>query len=528
MTDDDYKEVIENAQVSQNDFITGNFKNVNVRVNFTITDNGKTIFFPETTLQLDGNYARSFSKPNFNIKLPTEYNNRKNFHLHSSVNDKSHIKQKLVCDILNRVGLPSTQSTFVRLTINGNLYGLYTLMDTPEPSNIKRLYNTKKDDLKIIQCKYTGFTFTYGTANYCVSDDSDDKSNIQEFNEFLAEVDKAQTIEDLEKIMNIDIFLKYIAIDWIIGSSDHLLINGNNVYFYKSEINNKWDIIYYDFDNTFGQGIGDWVWTNGKNKDIKEYYKLSFKQFTNDQRIFDVAVNNDDTRFIQNLKDILTFGFNPVLLNLHINNIKELIDPYIREEFTSVNDQLPGRINKKGLSMESSYEEYQMATEYKTTNYTDISGQINFVPGIKFWIENSFENVCNQYKFDKDEILDNAVTLTPISFFTRIKNGELPYDDNSIGQSAVEEPKPAEEKCWSEEQGFPCCKGCVVIYTENNEKWGIENDEWCGINKTTCQEDYCNKNNEYECCETCTEYFSDNTGRYGYENEKWCLLKDSC
>jgi len=524
MPDEEYKKAIDCIQVNQDDYNNKRVKEFETLVNFTISDNGDTKVFPETTLKLGGNYARIFSKPGFNIKLPTEYNNRKSFRLRTDVNDKSHIRQKLVCDICNRVGLPSIQSTFVRLTINGNLYGLYTLMDTLKPVNLKNLYNTKtkKKDLKVIKCTDSGFKFTYGTANICLNDNSDNEHDIEEFKQFLTVVENAKTLDDLDKVMNVDIFLKYIAIDWLIGSFDHLLVYGHNFYFFKNEINNKWDIIYYDFDNTLGQGIGDWAWSSGKNKGVWEFFKLSFKQFTNDQKIFDIAVNNDDTRFKKNVKEILTYGFNPTLLNAHIDDIKKLIDPYVKEEFVPINGELPGRVNKKGFPMANTYEEYQKNSEYETTSYTEIPGQTSYVPGVKYWIENSFKNACDQYGFDKDQILKNASSLKPTSFFTKIKNGISPYDDSKISEPVNENSNNAvAEECWSEKQGYSCCKNeCNVFYTDaEGNKWGVENNQWCGIIKSSCQnhEDLCKSNSEYGCCNTCNQYYVDKKIAYIYK-----------
>eukprot|EP00833_Pecoramyces_ruminatium_P017866 jgi/Orpsp1_1/1191898/evm.model.d7180000089229.1 len=219
----------------------------------------------------------------------------------------------------------------------------YKLMDTLKPANIKKIYNTNtnKNELNLYQCKNDGFTFTMETSNLCINDSDDDETNIEEFNNFVAQVEKATTIEDLDEIMNVDIFLKYFAIDWLIGSFDHFMVLGHNFYFYKNEINNKWDIIYYDFDNTLGQGLGSWAWYNGKNNDISDFSKISFKQFSNDQKILDILVNNDDTRFKKNLKEVLTYAFNPVLLNEHIDDLKALISPYVKLDFIPINGELP-------------------------------------------------------------------------------------------------------------------------------------------------------------------------------------------
>ncbi|ORX40426.1 hypothetical protein BCR36DRAFT_364596 [Piromyces finnis] len=349
LPDEDYAQVLEYVQVGLEDIENGTTKDFKTKsATVIIADNEDVKVFKDSTFKIGGNFARTFSKPGFNINLNEEYNNRKSFRLRADVNDKSYLRQKLLTDITNRVGLPSIQSTFVTLTINGNYYGLYKLLDTIKPVNIKKLYDTKtnKKELELYNCKYS-FTFTEESSNGCVNDSSDDENDIAEFQKFIAAADKATTIEELDAIMNVDIILKYFAIDWLVGSFDHFLVLGHNFYFYKNEINNKWDIIYYDYDNTLGQGLGGWAWYNGKNMNVTDFTKLSFQQFSNDQKILDILVNNDDSRFKKNLKEVLTYGFNPVLLNEHIDDLKSLISPYVKKDFIPIHDELPGRVNKK-------------------------------------------------------------------------------------------------------------------------------------------------------------------------------------
>jgi len=427
--EEDYKKILECVQIDIMTSVTGQAKDHESIAEITITDNENVYVFPNSTFKTGGNFARTFSKPGFNIKLSKKFNDRKIFRLRADVNDRSHLRQKLVCDISNRIGLPSTQSTYIRLTINGNLYGLYTLMDSVKTVNLKQIYNTKtnKNELKLYKCDKNGFDMSSKTANHCLNEFGKNKYDIAEFEEFMKEVDKATTVDDLDQFMNVDLFLKSIALEWVIGSFDHLLVMGHNIYFYKNEINNKWDIFYYDFDNTLGESLNEFLWfSTGKNKGVEDFSKLTFQQFTNDQKIFDIAVNNDDTRFKKNLKEVLTYGFNPALLEPHIDEIKSYISPYVKEEFIPVNGELPGRVNKKGIPYDSSYELYDKSSEYEPIV---VQGE-GPTPGVKGWIKSSFENACDQYGFDKEQILKDAVTLKPTSFFTKIKNHISPYENN--------------------------------------------------------------------------------------------------
>ncbi|ORX76555.1 hypothetical protein BCR32DRAFT_329304 [Anaeromyces robustus] len=37
------------------------------------------------------------------------------------------------------------------------------------------------------------------------------------------------------------------------------------------------------------------------------------------------------------------------------------------------------------------------------------------------------------------------------------------------------------ENCFSIKFGYPCCNGCDVIYVDEDGKWSVENDSWCGL-----------------------------------------------
>jgi len=51
-------------------------------------------------------------------------------------------------------------------------------------------------------------------------------------------------------------------------------------------------------------------------------------------------------------------------------------------------------------------------------------------------------------------------------------------------ESELYEPSPSSGYCFSLYQGYPCCKSCIVLYTESNgDEWGFENDDFCGISK---------------------------------------------
>jgi len=68
--------------------------------------------------------------------------------------------------------------------------------------------------------------------------------------------------------------------------------------------------------------------------------------------------------------------------------------------------------------------------------------------------------------------------------YTRDEYGEWGYDYNKktwCGLTPYTEEEKKAEECWSEVYGYPCCYSCFVVESDDNGKWGYENDQWCGI-----------------------------------------------
>jgi Cellulose or protein binding domain. len=76
--------------------------------------------------------------------------------------------------------------------------------------------------------------------------------------------------------------------------------------------------------------------------------------------------------------------------------------------------------------------------------------------------------------------------------------------------------------CWSESLGYPCCKANGPVYfTDSDGQWGIENNDWCGIQ--TADPNCWATSLGYPCCKnTNVVAYTDNSGKWGVENGDWC------
>jgi len=82
-------------------------------------------------------------------------------------------------------------------------------------------------------------------------------------------------------------------------------------------------------------------------------------------------------------------------------------------------------------------------------------------------------------------------------------------------------------------QGYKCCpSGCVVVFTDSDGTWGVNNDEWCGCNaekaSSNCPSSITSLG--YPCCSdnNCNVYATDESGKWGIENDQWCGISNKC
>jgi polyhydroxybutyrate depolymerase len=73
--------------------------------------------------------------------------------------------------------------------------------------------------------------------------------------------------------------------------------------------------------------------------------------------------------------------------------------------------------------------------------------------------------------------------------------------------------------CFATKLGYPCCTTTTeVVFTDNDGKWGVENNNWCGMADECWSEKL-----GYPCCTSGAQvYYTDADGQWGVENNNWC------
>jgi hypothetical protein len=410
-------DLLKKAQISVNDVSSNYGKKEDFKyeeAKIVAKWNGKEKTYEKVSFKTGGMYARSNDKVGFNIKLDKKFLGRKNIRLRPDPTDTTKLRSKISCDIANRMGVPSIQASFARLYMNGEFWGFYTLMDAIKPSWIKQTFSPTEEEITTLyQCKNGGFKFTTDTVYQCINA-NDDYQHMTAFKNFVTEVNKCKTIDEVDKIFEVDVFLKYLAFEWLIGSFDHFLVNGHNLYFYQRESDKKWTVIYYDYDNTFGTYLTANKWdSKGANQDgsggVNQWGQntrgnnpitYTFADWEMNLPIVKLLVHKNQSRFKKIVREVLVSAFNPDLLNPHIHELKHFLKPYVTEDYTPKNGKLPGRINNIGSKHTSSLTEFENTVE----------------SSLKAWISTKFDVACKNYGFNKNDILNESAKYVAKSY----------------------------------------------------------------------------------------------------------------
>jgi len=278
-----------------NHLISTEDKDIKYTIEFDFYSPYEKHHFTNASLSLSGQGTMDLDKKPYKIDLSpdesdkknSELKNRKEFKLRSLRFDESYVKNKLVTDIAESLGLPVTQSAFCRLYINGKSYGLYELADMYKKKFVRRFFNVEKKGgqyyygsfYKGSSGKFPAFLYSDfpGSSNpdeeiadiydsiIPPSAGYDPHQDIKGMIAWAESLPDNASKEEIEKKFDIEMFLKSMILEYLNCHWDGYLGNGNNFYIYAPPNNGPYHMITYDFDLAVGK------WCRAKEGLIDNY-----------------------------------------------------------------------------------------------------------------------------------------------------------------------------------------------------------------------------------------------------------------
>ncbi len=413
--------------------------------NGTIKDTMENVGF-----RLRGNTSRYSQKKSFKVSFNTFEPGRKwhgleKLNLNGEHNDPSIVRSKLCWDILRQFEVPAPRSNHVRVYINQNYYGLYINVEHIDEEFVESRFGD--NDGNLFKClwpadlNYLGsnpelYKLNIGSRRVYdlrTNTEDDDYSDIAHFIEILNNTPDDEFICEMEKVFNLQDYLKIIAVDIFTGNWDGYIYNKNNFYLYHNTATDKFEYIPYDVDNTLGI---DWFDRDWGTRDIYDWEQHGDEVRPLYTRIMDIPELRDQYSYYL---DILTstIAGEASLLPV-IDAIRDKIAPYVINDpyapldygFT-YDDFLASFTSALGGHVAYGLKPYVHVRDSSTISQLDVN-DIN--PVIKY-INHSYllpgeDFIVTAYAEDEDEMPEVRLLFT-------IDNGELQstfmYDDGEHG-----------------------------------------------------------------------------------------------
>ena len=223
------------------------------------------------------------------------FDNVKALNLKYNNDDTSYVREAFSYDMYRRFGVEEVKTTFARLYIKigsetERYLGVYLAFEDIDKTFISKRYFAADGvtglEGTMFKCLWQGFgpgdlsktdtdglltdgrigeeltdpadnaSFLKGFSQYHPSYDLKEDPNsdgVDALNAFITLLTSGPTKDQLEAAFDVQPFLRALAVEAMVGSTDSYWRGGNNYYLYKNPVSGKWTYLPYDNDRTLGK-----------------------------------------------------------------------------------------------------------------------------------------------------------------------------------------------------------------------------------------------------------------------------------
>ena len=224
-------------------------------VEFTLKEtNGQTL--EKCALKLKGS-AGSFrqindDRPGFSIrtdkvKKSQEFRGCVKFQLNNCAQDGTMLHEQLAGEMARKAGIGASRCTHAYVTLNNKVLGTYVLKEGFNSELLRYFFKNTSGHL------YDGGFLNEINPNLEVSNgDPAEKSRILALCGAISEPDPAKRLQRMDKILDIDAYFRYLAMEQILCHWDGYSFNQNNYRVYEDPGAGKFTFLLHGMDQVYG------------------------------------------------------------------------------------------------------------------------------------------------------------------------------------------------------------------------------------------------------------------------------------
>ena len=383
-----------------------------------IYDEKDTIY--NVGIRIKGNTSRNANRKSFRIDINAfekqTFQGLKNLNIHGNHNDPSMSREYLSAFAMNQAEVPCLRVNFVKFYINNQYLGVRANSEFIDKTFLLGRFNNDKGNL--YKCTWPADLVWLGSDQnkykeiinnpilnerayeLKTNETKDDYSDLVNLINVINNSPKDSFPARLERIFDVQMYLRTLAMEVLNGHWDNYYANKNNYYLYNNPSTGKFIYLPYDMDNTFGV---QWGFSNINNRDIYNWGTSSSAAPLTKNILSHIQYRRDYEFYIKNL---LQDAWHRDSLYAELDYINQLIqsdmknDPFFDGTFT----------NDYGYTFKNWQESYTSAW----------GNHVSF--GIKPYIFDRSTSAVSQFKFLG---IQNPVIATPMIYPNPSKEGRI-------------------------------------------------------------------------------------------------------
>ena len=169
--------------------------------------------------------------------------------LNNNDTDASLVKQHMAYELFRKAGIPAPRCNFARVTVNGEYLGVYSHVESVRKDFLKRHFTKASGNL--YEGQISDFTEkASGTFEAKTNAKKNDRNDLLKATKALAVPDE-QLFDAVGKLVNLDDFYRYWAMEGLIGFNDGYSGNQNNFFIYHDPESGRFKFIPWGADGVF-------------------------------------------------------------------------------------------------------------------------------------------------------------------------------------------------------------------------------------------------------------------------------------
>ncbi len=177
------------------------------------------------------------------------YQNTTRMTLNNNRQDPSNARQCLAYDLFREAGLAAPRCNYARVSVNGEPLGIFTNVEPIKKPFLTRVFGDNDGNLYEAQTADFGVWLSQRFEKK-TNKNEDDRSDLQAVTEALALSDD-QLMNVLPQLLDVDEFIRFWAVETLLGAWDSASGNANNFYLYHNPVDDLFHFIPWGADTAF-------------------------------------------------------------------------------------------------------------------------------------------------------------------------------------------------------------------------------------------------------------------------------------